>query len=484
VILIIKKIIKNFLVNLLEFIQIYGFDIQKIQDINKKLIKIRGTKDPLVRLNLVESLVNTYPKNPKAHLEYINCLHSQNDSRQFESMNTYAAVMEEWLIENKLSELNIEFISLSMVVGSFGNHFAIENLLKANKYGLRKPKKIYLLLPEKYQLRNPALFSYFEPYINVIRDSETIDALKSLESNLTLPLGVGLPLGKICPFLDIVANMSEVRRIKLGIDEPLFKLKNEHHDFGKKILKKLGLPDDAWYVTLHVREPGYRGENKKNTTEQWRNANCNDYIKSCKAITDAGGWVFRMGDDNMTPLPEMKQVIDYAHSVDIRSDIMDIFLGATCRFLIGTASGYLDVPKYFGVPIIFTNCTQSSPYFNMKENDLYLPRLLKDKKTHRYLSFEEYMSPPLSMIGTYDRFNKEGLVWVENTPEEIKDATLEMLKKTSKQNIAKSDDDLQRRFKLIAEKCGRKYGGHSVKAFASISQEFIHKHSGLLLLEK
>ena len=42
------------------------------------------------------------------------------------------------------------------------------------------------------------------------------------------------------------------------------------------------------------------------------------------------------------------------------------------------------------------------------------------------------------------------------------------------------DDDLQMRFKSLAEKCGFKYGGHKVRAFASISPQFIHKHADLL----
>ena len=34
--------------------------------------------------------------------------------------------------------------------------------------------------------------------------------------------------------------------------------------------------------------------------------------------------------------------------------------------------------------------------------------------------------------------------------------------------------------KIMAERCGPKYGGHSVKAFASVSREFLHRHVDLL----
>ena len=149
-----------------------------------------------------------------------------------------------------------------------------------------------------------------------------------------------------------IYNQIEIERGKLGIESSYFKLSDHHREMGLQALKQLGVPGDAWYVTLHVREPGFRGP--EGTTEDWRNANPLDYIKAIKAVTKAGGWVFRMGDPSMTPLPKMPQVIDYALN-EIRCDWMDIFLGATCKFLIGTGSGYYHIPAFFGVPCIMTN---------------------------------------------------------------------------------------------------------------------------------
>ena len=474
-----KKYIIKFCAQVIRNLLSFGLSVQRIQNIDIQIARLKTIKDPNDRLLSAEKLVSVYPKHPKAHFELIHCLHTLNNPKEFEQMNRYAAIREDWLVDTGLGELNIEFISLGMVIGSFGNHFAIEGMLRANKYHLRPVKNIFLLLPENAQLRNSTLFSYFEPYINVIRDRETIQAMKGLESSLTLPLGMGLPMNNICPFLNISANMTEIERIKLGMKGSLFSLDKKHHEIGRQELKKLGLPDDAWYVTLHVREPGYRGETKKNTTENFRNANPLNYLLACKAVTDAGGWVFRMGDPSMSPLPEMSQVFDYAH-MEIRSEFMDVFLGASCRFLIGTASGYLDLPSYFGVPVMFTNCTQGSQYYSMKENDLYLPRLLKYQKNDKYLSFEKYMSPPISMFASPDSFMQEGLEWEENTPKELEFATIEMLERTAIDYSPRPDDDLQQRFKILAERCGQKYGGHYVKAFASISQQFIHKHSDLL----
>jgi hypothetical protein len=52
-------------------------------------------------------------------------------------------------------------------------------------------------------------------------------------------------------------------------------------------------------------------------------------------------------------------------------------------------------------------------------------------------------------------------------PEELEEATKEMINRTKGNNLQEHDDDLQIRFKFLAEKCGSKYGEYCVKAFYS-----------------
>ena len=62
-------------------------------------------------------------------------------------------------------------------------------------------------------------------------------------------------------------------------------------------------------------------------------------MKLIKEVISRGGAVFRVGDKSMTPLPKTKGLIDYPFS-NLKSDFMDIFLAATSKFVVGTASGY------------------------------------------------------------------------------------------------------------------------------------------------
>jgi len=467
----------NRVLDLLSFSELEYYETPTLET---GLKRARETTDPKERLSAARKLVRQYPNHPLSHLELAQCLHKASDPHEFEQMDRYGEVRREWLKSTGYGELGLEFILSGIFLGSFGNPFSIEMVLKANQLGLRTAKKLVLLLSQNHQLRNPALFSYFEPYICVIRDRETISNLKRLEELLALPLGWCIPMNEGCPFINLAANRIEEERTKQGSDSPFFTLSSRHEEMGVQALGKLGLPKDSWYVTLHVREPGYRGETHANTTENWRNANPIDYLKAIEGVTNAGGWVFRMGDPSMTPLPSMPQVIDYAHHV-IRCDWMDVFLGATCQFCIGTGSGYFHIPQFFDRPLLFTNYPASSQYFTLRQHDIYLPRLLRRRSNGEYLTFEQYMSPPISNFWSMKNFRDADLDWVENTPEDLEAATKEMIERTTERMPQKTpDNDLQLRFKATAKVCGQKYHGRPITPFAPISSDFLAQHAHLL----
>ena len=132
----------------------------------------------------------------------------------FEQMNHYGKIRKEWLESTGYGELGLEFINPGTFIGSFGNPLNVEMLLKANQLGLRPNNKPVLLLHENSQLTNAALFSYFEPFLCLKRDKESIASMSRLESLLTLPLGTCLPMNDDCPFSTFVANRIEAERIR------------------------------------------------------------------------------------------------------------------------------------------------------------------------------------------------------------------------------------------------------------------------------
>ena len=67
----------------------------------------------------------------------------------------------------------------------------------------------------------------------------------------------------------------------------------------------------------------------------------------------------------------INNVIDYAHC-DERSEFLDVFLGATSKFCIGSSSGYYHIPFTFSVPVLFTNSPRFEEYYGLRKNNLYL----------------------------------------------------------------------------------------------------------------
>ena len=97
-----------------------------------------------------------------------------------------------------------------------------------------------------------------------------------------------------------------------------------HHDLGKvgNLEHDYYLPqENDWFVTCHVREPFYKDR------DDYRDSDISSFFLAFKEIVANGGWVIRMGDKSMSPIPKMNNVIDYATS-EHKSDWMDIFLCA------------------------------------------------------------------------------------------------------------------------------------------------------------
>ena len=57
----------------------------------------------------------------------------------------------------------------------------------------------------------------------------------------------------------------------------------------------MGVPEDAWFAVCHVREGGFKGE------EKFRDADITTYFEAFNEIVKRGGWVIRMGDNTMAP---------------------------------------------------------------------------------------------------------------------------------------------------------------------------------------
>ena len=208
------------------------------------------------------------------------------------------------------------------------------------------------------------------------------------------------------------------------------KLKKNKKDIAAQIRVQLGIPLDSWYVCLHFR-----------TNEM--HSNRNQTIENCKkgieAINNAGGWVVRLGDNSMPPLPNMDKVIDYAHS-SFKSELMDLYLISECKFLIGISSGPYVVSNLLKKPVLSINMTDWGASMILKKNDLAIPKHVYSLSKKRFFSVKEVLDHP-KMVQIYGNTLGD-FELIENSSDEICEAIEEFLNRTSSNEYS----DLQSKY--------------------------------------
>ncbi len=378
---------------------------------------------------------------------------------------------------HQFDSLGIEFVPRYLAVGSIGVYELADAYIKAGMLGLRPFRKLILLVDPKVPVNNPCYLNYWRRYITVVSDPLLIQKLTPLEKWLEISFKSYIFFNE--KMHKIFLALGAIREQWVNENRlPILTLSDEDYERGWKCLKSFGMQQDDWFVCLHVRERGWRGDNS--SAEDFRNADIDTYLPAIKAITDAGGWVVRMGDSGMKPLPKMPQVIDYAHS-DAKSDWMDVFLCAQCRFFVATASGLYTFAIAFGTPVVMTNLLPACAMYYLSSRDLFIPRLGKFAYGNRYLNFMELLSPPVGVAAVQSNYDKKNIKVIQNTAEEIRGLVQEMLERCNgRLQYSQEDEQLQKLFRSVTLDSGKLYGEENPVVNARIGRDFLRKHAGLI----
>jgi len=213
-----------------------------------------------------------------------------------------------------------------------------------------------------------------------------------------------------------------------------FKLTTEEEIRGRSELEKLGVKNQSKFVCLIVRDSAYLKEQKKKnftgvdwTYHDFRDSEIKTYELAAEELASNGYYVIRMGTKVNTEIKSNNpMIIDYAVNA-MRSDFLDIYLGAKCEFCITTSTGYDAIPRLFRRPVVQVNIPSVEHFYSFLPNSLAIFRKVKDTNTGQYLSLKSIID---SGVGRYDSsdIHKENCIeLIENSPEEIKDVVTEMM---------------------------------------------------------
>lgn len=218
----------------------------------------------------------------------------------------------------------------------------------------------------------------------------------------------------------------------------------EEEKKGEEGLREMGLPAGAKFVCLIVRDSSYLDSHFANdwSYHNFRDSDIQNYVLAAEELAERGYFVIRMGAKVRGAINSAHpRVIDYAVN-GMRSDFMDIYLGAKCAFCISTGTGWDAVPEMFRRPIVYVNMVPLGSLHTFREEFLSIAKrhvLHTSKKT---LTLREIFSLGVGLCQSASDYEAIGVNLYENTPEEIRDVAIEMDERLSGTWQAHPDDEL------------------------------------------
>ncbi len=250
--------------------------------------------------------------------------------------------------------------------------------------------------------------------------------------------------------------------------------------WGREALQQLGVSDGAGFVCFHARDsayldtvfPGYNW-----SYQDFRDSSIHNYIPAAEELTRRGYFMIRMGAAVKEAIKTKNpMIIDYA--VKQRTEFLDIYLGAKCRFFICDTAGIACIPMVFRRPKVWVNFVQLGiiPTSGWMQ-DLLIPKKLWWRKESRFLRLQEIIGSEIGAeFRTVEQYEQSGIELIENTPQEILAVAVEMDERLKGMwKTTEEDEELQGRFfALLRAK------GYDQKVIPRLGTEFLRQNRELL----
>jgi putative glycosyltransferase (TIGR04372 family) len=371
-------------------------------------------------------------------------------------------------------------VRFGVLVSNRIGHFAAntEIYLCEKDAGINRPQKRYV-----------DLFCMYEPICN--------SQLASMWRRIlhVWPIWVLAPLIRINRLMpggakhEIGSNTQNDRDVHNLLDStvPHLNFTSEEDAKGAAALLEMGIPLGAPFVCLIVRDKAYLDVHlpQNSRKHDFRNCNIQNYAPMAEELAKRGYYVIRMGAVVQESFKTSSSfVIDYA-SNGMRSEFMDIYLGAKCQFCITSGTGWDAVPGWlFRKPVVFTNYSVVGWISGYSEKFIFLPKRYHSVQMKRALSLSEILCSKAGYIMSSADFAPAGIELIENSPEELQDVVIEALERIHNTWVPREGEKiLQDRFLIIFESnvinnyMGRPLHG---KFRARVSSDFLSKNPGWL----
>ena len=231
---------------------------------------------------------------------------------------------------------------------------------------------------------------------------------------------------------------------------PHLQFTTEEESHGEAGLRAMGIPAEAKFVCLLVRDSAYLASSfpKNNWSyHNFRDCDVQNFVLAAEELAERGYFVIRMGAKVLAAMNSAHpKVIDYATN-GMRSGFMDMYLGAKCAFCISSTGGMDSIPLIFRRPIVYVNMAPVGLYTSYSDQFLGIFKHHLDAGSKRELSLSEILARGVGLCQHTSYYETKGVELIENTPEEIRDIVIEMDERLAGTwQLDYDDEALQQRF--------------------------------------
>ena len=204
-------------------------------------------------------------------------------------------------------------------------------------------------------------------------------------------------------------------------------------------MKKMGADPDLPFVCFYARDGFFLRELFPRITSvfgeyslsEHRNSSIENYLPVAETLTSLGYYAIRMGKNVEKAItPPNPQVVDYG--AKFHSDFMDLYLSARCTFFVGNDGGMVCLPFIFRKPLVTVNAwPPGSVEGSLYHEGIFIPKTVYSSEKGDILSLRETLESDFAPKGfpakeDMENLERKGFKLLENTPEEITEAAMEM----------------------------------------------------------
>ena len=207
---------------------------------------------------------------------------------------------------------------------------------------------------------------------------------------------------------------------------PVPQFKTKDHIKGQEFIDKFS--PSGKFVCLSVRDASYL---QSRSDRDWSYQNSRDsdidlFLNAAETLAKSGYTVFRMGAVVEKPLTSSNpRVIDYATN-GMRTEFLDIYLGAHCTFCISNANGFDSVPRIFKRPLLLADVTIFLDASMLSVKSLHYPKIFAKNSNHSLLTLSEIINRGIAnSLRSYKFSNSQHRVQSLSS-EELVEAVTEM----------------------------------------------------------